>query len=168
MADQDTVPEAEAVEGQEVPAGKGKKKLLLIIVAVIVLIGGGIAAWLLLGSSGHAEKTAEVKAAPIYVPLDPPFVVNFESSGLVRFLQVTVQLMTEDPETAKLLKEHDPVIRNNLLMLLSGQTYETLSSKAGKEKLRQTALSEVRRVVAVEGGKGPNVKDLYFTSFVMQ
>jgi flagellar basal body-associated protein FliL len=43
-----------------------------------------------------------------------------------------------------------------------------LSTKAGKQQLRGAALLEVRRIVVAEGGKPTDVKDLYFTSFVMQ
>jgi flagellar FliL protein len=109
-----------------------------------------------------------VHVEPIFVPLDPPFVVNFASNDTVRFLQVTVQAMTEAPLTAEMLKKHDPIIRNSLLMLFSGQSYETLSTTAGKEHLRLAALEAVRKVVVEAGGKKDDVKDLYFTSFVMQ
>lgn len=158
----------------EVTPRQGKKKRLLIVVAglVVVLGGGGAAAYFLMRSSGkdgHAAKAAQAeRVEPIYVALDPPFVVNFESAGLVRFLQVTVQAMTGDAGTAELIKRHDPMIRNGLLMLFSGQSYDTLKSAAGKEKLRQAALAEVRRVVAAQGGDGAGVESLYFTSFVMQ
>lgn len=158
----------------EVNPGKGKKKLLLIAVAgLVVLLGGGAAAYFLMKPSGKdahgAARAAKAEhVEPIYVALDPPFVVNFESAGLVRFLQVTVQAMTGDPATAELIKRHDPMIRNGLLMLFSGQSYDTLKSTAGKEKLRQAALAEVRRIVAAQGGNGAGVESLYFTSFVMQ
>ena len=36
---------------------------------------------------------------PRYINLDPPFVVNFEADSMVRFLQVTVGIMTRDPAT---------------------------------------------------------------------
>jgi flagellar FliL protein len=157
------------VEGAT-PAPKKSRKLLYILAGlVVVLLGGGAGAWFMLQPAGkdeHAAKAAH--AEPIYIAFDPPFVVNFESNGLVRFLQVTVQAETGDPLAADVVKKHDPVIRNDLLMLFSGQTYETLSTRAGKEKLRQAALAEVRRVVAAQGGKADDVRNLYFTSFVMQ
>lgn len=162
-------PAAVPAEGAP-PAPKRSRKLLFILAGLaIVLAGGGAGAWVMLKPSAKSAKAAEAAhVEPIYIALDPPFVVNFESNGLVRFLQVTVQAETGDPVAAETLKKHDPVIRNDLLMLFSGQTYETLSSREGKEKLRQAALAEVRRVVAAEGGKAADVRNLYFTSFVMQ
>lgn len=161
-------PNAPAAAAAKTPPA-GKSKLLPVTLALVVLLGGGgAAAWYLTQDATADAKAAARHVEPIYVALDPPFVVNFESNGLVRFLQVTVQTMTEDPPTADQIKRHDPVIRNGLLMLFSGQTYESLKTTAGKEQLRVAALAEVRKIVAEQGGQGANVKNLYFTSFVMQ
>jgi flagellar FliL protein len=94
------------------------------------------------GKKDKKGKAAEPKAPAIYVEFQPPFVVNFDAKGVMRFLQVSIQVMTRDHETSELIKLHDPKIRNNMLLLLGSQTLETISSMEGK--------------------------DLYFTSFVMQ
>jgi flagellar FliL protein len=86
----------------------------------------------------------------------------------VRFLQVSAQIMTRDPKTLEELKVADPIIRNDLLLLLGNQNYTTISSREGKEKLRQLALEAVRKVVTNAGGKASKVEAIYFTSFVMQ
>ncbi len=109
-----------------------------------------------------------MRAPAIYIELDPPFVVNFEARGVMRFLQVAIQVMTRDPLTADLIKAHDAVIRNDLLMLLSGQSYEVLSTREGKEQLRTEALQVVIKAIEAEGGDGSRIEQLYFTSFVMQ
>ena len=171
------IPTLEAAPGQEgagAPKKKGKLGLLLMIAGVVVLGGGGAAAYLLLG--GHkdpkavaAAKAKEAEKLPaLYVALDPPFVVNFEAEQLVRFLQVTVQVMSRDPATVELIKTNDPVVRNDLLLLLGNQSYTTISSREGKEKLRLQSLEAVRKVVVSAGGKPEKVEAIYFTSFVMQ
>ena len=99
-------------------------------------------------------KAAEPKAPAIYVEFDPPFVVNFEAKGVMRFLQVSIQVMTRDHDTSELIKLHDPKIRNNMLMLLGSQTYETISTREGKEELRKQALETVAKIVDDEGGEG--------------
>jgi flagellar FliL protein len=66
------------------------------------------------------------------------------------------------------VKANDPVVRNDLLLLLGGQHYATISTREGKEKLREQALESVRRVVTNAGGKADKVEAVYFTSFVMQ
>jgi flagellar FliL protein len=168
MAD---VPVLEAAAAQPAP-GKTKKWLFIGIAAFVLLAGGGAAAFFLLGQGDHAkkahEKVKEPLAPPLYVALDPPFVVNFEGDQLVRFLQVTVQVMTRDPASVEMLKANDPVVRNDLLLLLANQKYEVVSTRAGKEKLRGDALAAVRHVVETAGGKAANIEQVYFTSFVMQ
>jgi flagellar FliL protein len=59
-----------------------------------------------------------------------------------------------------------PLIRNNLLLLMSNRNYQALMSREGKEKLREEALAEIRAVQKKQGGD--DVDDLLFTSFVVQ
>jgi flagellar protein FliL len=153
------------------PKKSGKTLIIVLVVAIVLLIGGGVGAFFAFGSHGD-KKTAEVKKEPAlppqYIALDPPFVVNFESDQQVRFLQVTVQVMTRDPATAEIMKANDPVVRNDLLLLYGGQKYTVISSREGKESLRQQTLAAVRKVIAGAGGKPEKVEAVYFTSFVMQ
>jgi flagellar protein FliL len=168
------IPVLAAAPGQDgVSAPKKRPMLMIIIVAVVVLLAGGGAAWYLMSAGDAKQATKDEheeapKGPPIYVALDPPFVVNFEAEQLVRFLQVTVQVMSRDPATVEIVKANDPVVRNDLLLLLGGQHYQTISTREGKEKLRQEALDSVRRVVKSAGGKAERVEAVYFTSFVMQ
>lgn len=121
--------------------------------------------------SGKAKgkKAKEAPKGPaLYVAFEPPFVVNFEARGVMRFLQITAQVMTRDQATADLIKLHDPKLRNDLLMLLGSQSYDTISTLEGKERLRNEALQTIAKVVDEEGGDGKAVEQLYFTSFVMQ
>lgn len=171
------IPTLEAAPGQvgvEPPKKKGKLGLLLSIAAVLILGGGGAAWYFMAGAQKDpkalaAQKAKEAEKLPaLYVALDPPFVVNFEAEQLVRFLQVTVQVMSRDPATVEIIKTNDPVVRNDLLLLLGNQSYQTISSREGKEKLRLQALDAVRKVVTNAGGKAEKVEAIYFTSFVMQ
>jgi flagellar protein FliL len=168
MAD---VPVLNPAEAGEAPK-KSRKWLIIGVAAFVVLAGGGAAAFMLVGHGNtHGKKEVKAKdplAPPLYVGLDPPFVVNFEGEQLVRFLQITVQVMTRDPATVELLKANDPVVRNDLLLLFANQKYEVVAARAGKEKLRSDALSAVRHVVELGGGKPDHVENVYFTSFVMQ
>ncbi len=151
---------------------KSKKWLIIGIAAFVVLAGGGAAALMLMGSGdAHGKKQAKAQeplAPPLYVALDPPFVVNFEGEQLVRFLQITVQVMTRDPASVELLKANDPVVRNDLLLLFANQKYDVVATRAGKEKLRADALTAIRHVVQSGGGKSEHIEQVYFTSFVMQ
>ena len=166
----------DGVEGEVAEEGTpkaGKKGLILIIVAALVLAGGGAGAWFAFGgkhdpAAKQAKKDEGPKLPPRYINLDPPFVVNFEAQSTVRFLQVTVGVMTREPEIEALIKDNDPRVRNDMLMILSNQTYESVSSAEGKEALRTRCLDAIRTIVGEMGGKREKVEALYFTSFVMQ
>ncbi len=115
------------------------------------------------------------KGPPLYLPMDPPLVVSLEDKGSIRFLQVTVELMSRDEHVIAALKTHMPVIRNNLLMLLGGEAISSLTNREDKEKIRAQALAEVQKIVkanppedADEDEHPGTVEDLYFTSFVVQ
>jgi flagellar FliL protein len=168
------IPVLAAAAPAEAKGAAGKKKLIIIAAAALVVLGGGGAgAWLFLkgGASKdgeHAAEKAEPKAPPQYLALEPPFVVNFESASTVRFLQISVQVLTRDLPTVQELKTNDPAIRNDLLLLFGNQKSETVATREGKEALRQQALETVRKIVSDNGGKPELVEAVYFTSFVMQ
>jgi flagellar protein FliL len=119
-------------------------------------------------AKGKKGKEAAPKLPAIYVEFQPPFVVNFDAKGVMRFLQVSIQVMTRDHETSEMVKLHEPKIRNNMLLLLGSQTLDTISTTEAKEELRRKALETIAKIVDDEGGEGKKVEDLYFTSFVMQ
>ena len=159
----------------EAPTAPAKSKMLVIVLCSVLAAGAaGAGVFFMTSKKGdHKEASEEAhadehKLPATYLKFDPPFVVNFENRGTMRFLQVSVEVMTRDPATAELIRQHDPKLRNDLLMLLGSQTYETISTREGKERLRGEALKVVHDVITAEGGKPEKVEQLYFTSFVMQ
>jgi flagellar protein FliL len=172
MAAQPSAPAA-AAAAAPAPATPARKKpwLLIGIAAAVLLVCGGTGAWLMLAHK--APKTSAATPSPpagppLYVPLDPPFVANFEGDQQVRFLQITAQIMTHDAKTVDALKASDPIIRNDLLLLFSNQKATDLASNDGKERLRAAALAAVRKVLAANGGQPEKVDAVLFTTFVMQ
>jgi len=171
-------------DGDEAPKPKSKSKLFIIIGVVVLLLGISATATLLLtgilsgeqegsvaeqaDSGNKAAKNKKQAKGPLnYVPMDPPFVVNFNADTDVRFLQITVEVGTRNPDAVDLVKEHRPAIRNSLVMLFGNQDPETLNSREGKEKLRSETLAEIQKVMTEETGE-VGVDSVFFTSFVMQ
>jgi flagellar basal body-associated protein FliL len=115
-------------------------------------------------AGGHSEQGAAKSA--VYYAIDPPLVVNFEDGSAVRFLQITMEVMARDQKAIDSVQRNIPLIRNNLLLLMSNRNYQALMSREGKEKLREEALAEIRAVQKKQGGD--DVDDLLFTSFVVQ
>jgi flagellar FliL protein len=169
MAAQPSAPAAAAPVAAATP--RKKPWLLIGIAGAVLLACGGTGAWLLLAH--NSPKTAKVAAPPpagppLYFPLDPPFVANFQGDQQVKFLQITAQIMTHDPKTVEALKASDPIIRNDLLLLFSNQKATDLETNVGKEKLRTDALAAVRKVLAANDGKPEKIDAVLFTTFVMQ
>lgn len=121
-----------------------------------------------LGEPASAEADAAINSGrPIYIPLNPAFVVNFENQDQVSFLQVDIQVMTYDPRVGPALALHMPAVRNELLLLLGGKQYHEINSREGKRALSQEAMKVIQDVL--KSVKEPNsIEALYFTSFVMQ
>ena len=126
---------------------------------------GKIKAIIPVAVAAHGEEGGAGKAA-VYYAIDPPLVVNFEDGSVVRFLQITMEVMAHDQKAVDSVQKNIPLIRNNLLLLMSNRNYQSMMSREGKEKLRQEALAEIRAVQKKEGGQ--DVDDLLFTSFVVQ
>jgi flagellar FliL protein len=154
---------------------KGKLKLIIIIVvAAIVAIGGSIGGtWFFLHKPADAKPADAAAAAPsgkqpaLYEPLSPAFVVNYKVNGRDRYMQVSITLQARNQADLDALKVHMPVIRNNLVMMFSGQNFDTLNTPIGQEMLRQKATAGVQEVAQKEVGK-PVIDQLLFTNFVLQ
>jgi flagellar FliL protein len=169
------------------PQPKSKSKLLIIISIVVLLLGVSATATLMLtgvlsgddeeviaeqsetGDKAEKSKKDKKKAkTPLnYVPLDPPFVVNFTADTDIRFLQITVEVGTRETEAVEQIKEHRPAIRNSLVMLFSSQDPYALNTREGKEKLRAETLTEIQKAMKEATGEAV-VESVFFTSFVMQ
>ena len=164
------------------PAEKKSSPMKLVIVMIIgaillvaVSMGGVFFLMKSMGMGGgggadHAQPAHDVsKDPPIYFPLEPAFVVNFKDRGRTRFLQVSMQVMTRDQEIVTAMETHMPLIRNNILLVLSNQDSELLHSADGKEQIRQQSLEELKNILVRETGRvDVNIEGLYFTSFVTQ
>jgi flagellar FliL protein len=123
--------------------------------------------------SADEEKPIELAAVEkhepaLYVPLDPPFVVSFESEGgETRFVQLTLQAMARSEKTIDAIKQHAPAIRNSFLFLISGYKVEELTTLKGKEKLRADMLVAANQIMEKNTGSA-GIEELYFTSLVIQ
>ena len=156
------------------PATKGKLKLvILIVVALLLAIGLSVGATWYFMHSNQSKPVAVAETAPvgkqpaIFESMAPAFVANFNQNGRQRYMQVSITMLARNQADLDALKVHMPVIRNNLVMLFSGQDFATLASPVGQEMLRQKATASVQEVAQKELGKVV-VEQLLFTNFVLQ
>ncbi|WP_020209475.1 flagellar basal body-associated FliL family protein [Gilvimarinus chinensis] len=167
--------EQQAENGGEQEQPKKKKKWLILGLILLLLVGLSVAATLYFLGFFSEPETEEVVAeetpvevqAAIYYPLKPEFITNFEVRGRQRFMQVEMTLMLRENDVVPALELHMPAIRNALVMLVRGQSYEALQTPEGKELLRQQALFEIQDVLQQEIGK-PGIEQVLFTNLVLQ
>lgn len=156
-------------------AGKDKmstmKKIAILVVAVLLAGGVGAGVFYFLRHSANAGNAAqneeEESAAKLYYELGKPLTVNFPRDSSIQVAQISVAFLVAGEETLDSLKKHEPMIRNNLLMLIGSQNAENLILREEKEKLRASMLAEVVSILKKMTGKG-QIKELFFTSFITQ
>ena len=160
--------------GDEAAAGGGKKKLILLIVGAVVLVAAAVGITVMvMGGDGEEQPEVEEVAEeplkePIYIALDPTFVVNYrDADSRNRFLKAELNIMTYEAEVEETVSTHMPLIRGKLVSLFNQQVFEDLLHQEGKDAFREAALSEIQGVVETHLGR-PGIEQVYFTTFVMQ
>ena len=156
---------------EEVQPGKPFLKFIILGVAVMVLGVGGFAGWSLFVKGNKKEtRTSESpsriknKEMKIALPLES-FIVNLmDTSGLgKRYLKVTIVLEVGREEDEEVVKQHEPQLRDTILLLLSSQLFDEIGTMEGKLELKQALLSRINQVLG-----GGAVHRIYFTEFVVQ
>lgn len=103
----------------------------------------------------------------IYIPLKPPFVVNYGGKGRLKYMKASLSVRVAHSRAANSVRHHMPYIRNNLILLFSRQTEEALDSQEGKELLRQEAMAEIQSILETEDGES-GLLDVFFNQLVVQ
>ncbi|NND67649.1 MAG: flagellar basal body-associated FliL family protein [Halioglobus sp.] len=150
------------------------KKILIAVIALLVLGGGGAGAFFFLqggedeavAEGAEAEPVEEPLADPIYLALSPAFLVNFDHNGTIRYLQIELQVMARDQDIIDKVESNLPAVRNNVIMLLSAQNYDAVSTVEGKDNLRLEVLGAVNEALQFTDENA--VEDVFFTNFVVQ
>lgn len=153
------------------------KTAAIIVIIVALLVAGGGGAWFYFsdGSSSDAAETTnkaiEARGESFYLALEPPFIVNFVYKDTLRYLQMTLSVMSHEPKILEQVSHHMPAIRHRLIMLISNKSFDELNGADSKEALREEMLLEIRNIIQAEQNKTHNpgrVEAVYFTGYVMQ
>ncbi len=174
--------EKDEEESSTEASGSPKKKM-------IIIIGGGVLLVVIIAltlyftgvfdkepvvDDSKPEETTQVveKEEPVevslalYYALEPAFKVNLQK-GNIRVMKIAISLMTGSEKVIDALKLHNPLVRNNLLMILSSQDPELLKTASGKSQLQLKILTEVNEILTNKK-VGSIVDGVFFTELVMQ
>ena len=168
---------ATKAKGDAAEKKSGKGKLIVIIVAVLVLLlaaGGGAAWWFLIhdkGSKAAAKPVAQAPKPAHFISLKP-FVTNVQSDdGQTHYVQVTIDLKSDDDKVDEQVTQLMPEIRSAILNILASQQAATVTQEATRNKLRGTIQAQVNQILHGAGddaGKPGPISGVYFSGFVMQ
>jgi len=111
------------------------------------------------GEGGGGEH-----GAAAYMKLDN-LTVNL-SGGKDHFLAVSMELKLAEPEAQVHLTERLPEVKNLVLITLSAQTPDSLSSVDGKNALAQKLRDDLNALIDEDEETG--VENVFFTQFIIQ
>lgn len=160
------------------PAGSKKKLIIMILAAILVLGAGAGGGWYFSQSqAAHGEEEAPAKehkkkkkkdpeAKPEYVPVEA-FTVNLQPENGEQYLQVQFTLQVAGAEQATLVKDNMALVRNRVLLLLSGKKASEINTVQGKQQLA-TEIKESITEPFEKDGDEQEVSDVLFTSFIIQ
>lgn len=151
------------------PKKKRGKKFLIISLALTLLAGaGGAGAWYFLRPKHDAKeaKKEAPKHPPVFVNLEP-FTVNLQDDEEEHYLQTEIVFEVSGNDVVDPIKAQMPILRSNILLLLSSKSSHEIVSVEGKRKLAQEIIADARKhLPRAEPGKG--IENLHFASFVIQ
>jgi len=169
---------AQQAAGGESSGGKGQKPtfyILLAVVNMLVIIGIGGMLWM--DKKKHAaepgiddvikgEKMAQEEEAKSkdfigkLIPLET-FLVNLSGSRGRKLLKLNMELEVDNENVLAEIEQLKPKIRDIIIVILSSKTYSQVSTKEGKDTLR----NEIRDQVNLFITKG-QIKRVYFTELI--
>ena len=162
-------------------APKAKTPILLIALAVInMAVLGGVGFMLYQNKKKeaaepkidhvikgeHETQSAEAAEEKSFVgkiiPLET-IIVNLAGSKGRRIAKVNIELELQGEHVATEIDQRKAQVRDIIIILLSGKTYDQVASKEGKDQLREEIMQTVNAFLT----KG-KIKQVYFTEFIYQ
>lgn len=102
-----------------------------------------------------------------YINLMPALVGNYApGNSRLKYYKADIALRVSANNQA-LVENHQPLLRDQLILLFAQKTEEDFATTEGKETVRKEALLRVQQVLQLEEGL-PLVDDLLFNNLVIQ
>jgi flagellar protein FliL len=108
------------------------------------------------------EKTEEKSVVGKVIPLET-FIVNLAGSKGRRIAKVNIELEISGDNLSIEIEQRKAQIRDMIIILLSGKTYDQVATKEGKDQLREEIMKTVNAFLT----KG-KINQVYFTEFLYQ
>ena len=159
--------------------GGGKQNILILALAVINMVVVGAVGFMLykgrqaekakptiehaiqgeVETQHEEKKESKVIKKPV-VPLET-FIVNLAGSKGRRVAKVNIELEVSKADVQKEIDQRQAQVRDIIIMILSSKTYEYVSTKEGKNQLREEIKDTVNAFLST--GK---IESVFFTEFI--
>ncbi|HJU19450.1 MAG TPA: flagellar basal body-associated FliL family protein [Stellaceae bacterium] len=160
--------------------GRSLRLIMLAFVLVLVVAAGGAGYMFLWHPRGDAARPAAAPAAalPFYLEIKP-FVVSMEGEGdSAHFVQLGVNLTLSGPALGQLVSAVLPEVQDAMRQAVLGFKVADITTPAGVDKLRRAMTERVnhvllqrlgaQRIAAVNGGETKAVRNIYFSTLVIE
>lgn len=154
---------------------QNKLLIAIIVLLLLLLIGGGISVYYL-SKKSQAQENSKVIAnkkvnpadetlseiGPLY-PLSPVTInlKNVDQKDV--YLKITFSLELDSKLLENELNAKNAVIRNQIIMMFSSETIESISSDTEKEKICNRIKSKLNSMLT-DG----QIRNVYIVSFIVQ
>lgn len=160
---------AETKEGStKAPAATVPKKkfpikmVIIIAVSVVVIAGGAIGAITFFKADKEAAHKEELETASIGVPIET-FILNLADKDKNKYLKISMELLITSEEVKAEIDKSMSKIKDIIVVYLSAKTFDDVKSVEGKLQLKAEIMKRINSVL-----KKGNIKEIYFTEFVVQ
>ena len=122
------------------------------------------------GKSKEGENEESVSTSgttPEFYQIRPSIIITLPSEGKTRYVSVDVDLMTRSKSSIKTLEAYGPLIKSNVVELLSRQSFDTIITEEGKKKILAQVLKTLQTIMSEQAGE-PIIEQVLFTSFIVQ
>jgi flagellar FliL protein len=182
------MPDAKAGTGAKTqeahPPRKRRRALLFALLGMLVLAAAG--AWQLAqdepepkaaaADSPDAAKAEKPEKPEKVEPAKPPqfvaleaLTVNLREDGSAEhYLQVGLTYQVSGSQVADAMKLHMPVIRSNILLLLSSKAPKEIATLQGKARLSEELLVAARQPLPGDEDTPKGISAVHYSSFIIQ
>lgn len=101
-----------------------------------------------------------------YVKITPAITTNYLAPKL-KYVQADVAIKVRGNSSVSAIESHIPRIKHKLILILSQQEFEGVSTQDGRTIIKELALEEINNIMDEEG-LAPNIEEVLFTRFIVE
>jgi len=133
-----------------------KNKLVHIFLLYCLLI------FFFFACSTHASDGVKKEGESGLVQIDP-FILNIRDNNESRVCKLVLSLELSSPSLGERVKAKMPVIKDSIIMLVTGKVYDDVHSAEGRQQIKDELIASLNQML------GANIiKTVYITDFIIQ